>query len=363
MGALEIVLLLAGGILAVLGFVLPASKDDVPQETKKLAKEEIKSLVGQEMSNIRQHVDDVVGESIEYAVEKTERSLERLTNEKIMAVNEYSDTVLEDIHKNHEEAMFLYDMLNDKHTSLKNMMAEINKTVQEAEEVRRGTAAAAGSFQQIRPGISGIQAGNESAATAQEPLTGLKRLSQAAAAERAAAERAAAEKAAAERAAIERAAAEKAAAEAAKRAAAEKAAAKKAAAEAAERAAAEKAAAEKAAAEAAERAAAEKAAAEKAVAEAAERAAAEKAAAEKAAAEAAEKAAAEIAAEPPITAASVSEPVTDLYFMTAGEENTANNNERILSLYQQGKSKVAIARELGLGVGEVKLVIDLYNSH
>ena len=63
MGALEIFLLLAGGILAVLSFVMPAANEDLPRETKKLAQDEIKILVGQEMNNIRQHVDDVVGES------------------------------------------------------------------------------------------------------------------------------------------------------------------------------------------------------------------------------------------------------------------------------------------------------------
>ncbi len=37
-------------------------------------------------------------------------------------------------------------------------------------------------------------------------------------------------------------------------------------------------------------------------------------------------------------------------------------NEQILTLHKQGKSTVAIAKELGLGVGEVKLVIDLYKN-
>ena len=32
--------------------------------------------------------------SLEYAVEKTERASERISNEKIMAINEYSETVL-----------------------------------------------------------------------------------------------------------------------------------------------------------------------------------------------------------------------------------------------------------------------------
>ncbi|HOO28962.1 MAG TPA: hypothetical protein PLU43_10910, partial [Lachnospiraceae bacterium] len=39
-----------------------------------------------------------------------------------------------------------------------------------------------------------------------------------------------------------------------------------------------------------------------------------------------------------------------------------NNNQRILELYGQKKSYVEIARELNLGVGEVKLVIDLFKG-
>ena len=39
-----------------------------------------------------------------------------------------------------------------------------------------------------------------------------------------------------------------------------------------------------------------------------------------------------------------------------------NNNEKILKLHKQGKSNMAIAKELGLGIGEVKLVIDLFEK-
>ena len=35
--------------------------------------------------------------------------MDRITNEKMMAINEDSDTVMTEIHKNHEEAVFLYD--------------------------------------------------------------------------------------------------------------------------------------------------------------------------------------------------------------------------------------------------------------
>ncbi len=49
------------------------------------------------------------------------------------------------------------------------------------------------------------------------------------------------------------------------------------------------------------------------------------------------------------------------------EELTANDpasqNRQILEMHKQGKSNMVIARELGLGIGEVKLVIDLSNKH
>jgi len=50
----------------------------------------------------------------------------------------------------------------------------------------------------------------------------------------------------------------------------------------------------------------------------------------------------------------------DIMFATEGNEE--NSNDRILELHKAGKSNMAIARELGLGIGEVKLVIDLFKG-
>lgn len=134
MEVMEIVLLVAGAVIFVLSFIIPVKKED-SKEVYGLAKEEIKDLIANEMSQIKGQVDGTVDEAIIYAMEKTERSLERLSNEKIMAVSEYSDTVLSEINKNHQEVMFLYDMLNDKHINLKNTASEVDKTAKEAEAV------------------------------------------------------------------------------------------------------------------------------------------------------------------------------------------------------------------------------------
>ena len=151
MSIMEIVLLLAGGIVFILSFMIPAKKEEDYEETRGLAKEEIRNLVSEELEAVRGHVDDVVEEAVTYSIEKTERSLERLSNEKIMAVNEYSDTVLSEIHKNHEEVMFLYDMLNDKHINLKNTVSEVNKTVKEVAETKREAEEVVNTFQRLAP--------------------------------------------------------------------------------------------------------------------------------------------------------------------------------------------------------------------
>ena len=132
----EIILLAAGGVIFILSFLIPDSRDKKRdgKSAQPVAREEVRVLVAQEMEAVKEHVSDVVDEAVTYAMEKTERSLERLSNEKIMAINEYSDTVMAEIHRNHEEAMFLYDMLNTKHTNLKDTVSKVTQTVKEAEE-------------------------------------------------------------------------------------------------------------------------------------------------------------------------------------------------------------------------------------
>ena len=50
----------------------------------------------------------------------------------------------------------------------------------------------------------------------------------------------------------------------------------------------------------------------------------------------------------------------DVSMAAAGKNGSRNNNEKIRELHKAGKSNMAIAKELGLGIGEVKLVLDLF---
>ncbi|MCM1120360.1 MAG: DUF6115 domain-containing protein [bacterium] len=137
MNIMEIVLLIVGAVVFAVSFLIPDGKGDALAHDREMARDEINDLVAQELEKIRSQVDETVEEAIEYSMEKTERSLERISNEKIMAVNEYSETVLEQINKSQQEIMFLYDMLNAKHDNLKNTATEVEKRLREAEITSR----------------------------------------------------------------------------------------------------------------------------------------------------------------------------------------------------------------------------------
>ncbi|MDE6404742.1 MAG: hypothetical protein K2M20_03690, partial [Lachnospiraceae bacterium] len=128
------VLIIIGAGIFLLGYLLPAGKKDTDEEVQLISEAEIRKLVDGEAEGVRERISDIVDETIGYSIEKTERAMERVANEKIMAINEYSDTVLEEINKNHKEVTFLYDMLNDKHETL---MADIGEANQVADEIRQ----------------------------------------------------------------------------------------------------------------------------------------------------------------------------------------------------------------------------------
>lgn len=142
MNTMEVILVLLGFIVFAVSFLLPPGNQSKTEDLNQISEEQIREIVEKEVEAAKEKISDIVDETITYSMEKTERSMDRLTNEKMLAVNEYSDTVLEQINKNHKEAVFLYDMLNDKHENLKTTVsqavkteAEVKQTVQAAEVV------------------------------------------------------------------------------------------------------------------------------------------------------------------------------------------------------------------------------------
>lgn len=124
MTALEIGLLIAG-IAMIIGsfFLVDKFSNKELEKIWKNSSEEISKITAQELENAKAKVGEVLDDVFGAAEEKAERQFEKISNEKIMAVNEYSETVLEEINKNHKEVVFLYSMLCDKQDEVKEMIA------------------------------------------------------------------------------------------------------------------------------------------------------------------------------------------------------------------------------------------------
>ena len=134
MSGIEILLLIVGAIILTAGYLLPMKNRESDKHVTAGQEKKITELVGKAVEDAKGRIEDIVDETVSYSMEKTERTMERISNEKIMAIHEYSDTVLAEINKNHEEEVFLYDMLNSKHDSLVETVSEAGKTVAEVRQ-------------------------------------------------------------------------------------------------------------------------------------------------------------------------------------------------------------------------------------
>lgn len=77
---------------------------------------------------IRQHIDEMLQDRQAYMLDEARDEMNRICNEKIMAVDEFSGQVLEKIESNHKEVVFMYNMLNEKDKDIKKLMSEPVKT-------------------------------------------------------------------------------------------------------------------------------------------------------------------------------------------------------------------------------------------
>ena len=148
MTGMEIVLLILGAVIVVVSFIIPDKKGNLDENALKGAEERMKEIVDEQMKEAKEKLQEEVDETLTYAAEKSERSLERVSNEKITAVSEFSETVLEDIHKSHQEVMFLYDMLHDKQKNLRETVKEADRTSAIVKETKNELENAAKMYQE-----------------------------------------------------------------------------------------------------------------------------------------------------------------------------------------------------------------------
>ncbi|MBQ7480508.1 MAG: hypothetical protein IJT80_01360 [Lachnospiraceae bacterium] len=138
MTPMEITLLIVGVIIFCISFIIKDGNDAGRESIdENVLRDEIRRVTDKEYDSMSLKVKEATDSAVEYAMEKSERALEKISNEKIMAVSEYSNTILDEINKSHKEVMFLYDMLTDKQTDLKNTVRKAEATAKEVNDAEK----------------------------------------------------------------------------------------------------------------------------------------------------------------------------------------------------------------------------------
>lgn len=121
-------LAIAGLICVIASFLLSEKLDGKKAFDASNIPDEVIAAIVEKNGYIVQKAFEGKMEAVkDQTVEDTKNILNHMANEKIMAVDEFSDTVIEKINQNHSEVIFLYNMLNEKEKELKDLVASVNQ--------------------------------------------------------------------------------------------------------------------------------------------------------------------------------------------------------------------------------------------
>lgn len=134
---IKILILIVGLIIIFLSFIVSdkVSKGTGDGEYPVVDDQFVRRILKENEEQIKEISKSIIDEKIEEEVNKADDQLGHISNEKIMAVSEFSDQILEKIEQNHKEVVFLYDMLNAKENEMKEFVQEIDKSKVVLEEL------------------------------------------------------------------------------------------------------------------------------------------------------------------------------------------------------------------------------------
>lgn len=120
---LEIILVIVGLTAVVLSFKISEyGKEGVGQQQETAQAEPDYEVAHRLEEEIKVSIEQKQEETLELVSDE----LSRISNEKIMGMDEYSSQVLDKIEKNHGEVVFLYNMLNEKEEEIKKLVHHVD---------------------------------------------------------------------------------------------------------------------------------------------------------------------------------------------------------------------------------------------
>ena len=136
----EIILIIIGVAFIGASFYVTErlSQQDLDQISL-MSEADLKKISEKQLKDLKDKVEHAIEDIIDESLVVTQRGLEKETNNKIMAVSEYSDTVLENINKSHNEITFLYSMLNEKQAETAQLVGDLQKLTKQIRDLNLET--------------------------------------------------------------------------------------------------------------------------------------------------------------------------------------------------------------------------------
>ena len=145
MTMIEIILLLVGCVFMIGSFFISEKLSSSElNKIAELSEDELKKIIEREVNNAGTQMELRSIFNGEQTGEQAERAMEKESNEQIMQIHEYSETVMESMKKTHDEIMFLYSMLNDKHTEMTSMTGDLQRLAADIRNLQENLSAKAG---------------------------------------------------------------------------------------------------------------------------------------------------------------------------------------------------------------------------
>lgn len=122
MTGIDILLIVIGAILVAVSFII----------TEKVSGQGNEAGTGREIWSdrdevtIKDRVNIVLTERFEQIINDTDEKLCHLSNEKIMEFQEFSEQINEKLNENHNQSVFLYKMLTEKQSEMKEWISELD---------------------------------------------------------------------------------------------------------------------------------------------------------------------------------------------------------------------------------------------
>lgn len=144
----EFILIVVGIIIVIISFVLSeknigmkqekADADDLKNDLeawKENLKLELMQSIQTEQDKIQSENETVLQDRQTDILDKMKDEMSRLSNEKIISFSEYGEQILGKIEQNHQDVVFLYDMLNQKENEMKELIRKIDSSKTNLEEM------------------------------------------------------------------------------------------------------------------------------------------------------------------------------------------------------------------------------------